>query len=133
MIGGLLPTDFLDHYDSLAGFFDSFVERSGGATQVGELEADVLSGQRQCAVVVKGDRIVACGLSKVEVPPRLVVTHCSGEGAEEWGEGLLDYYEEWADAKCGGRLVVACRPGWVRLLDMRKRGYAETHRIMERG
>lgn len=134
MISGVEPLHFIELYPRLKEYFDSFVDRSGGSIRAGELEAGVLIGQRQCAVAIEDGEIVGCSLSEVEQGGRICVTHCAGSGAANWGDDLLSYYEEWADAKAGGRLTIIMRPGWAKLLGdrMSPTKYRETHKVMER-
>ncbi len=131
MINSVLPKDFPGVYPQVKRFFESFYERAQGGLVPGSLEAEILDGKRVCYVAVRDGEIVACALCTVCPAGSIMWDFCSGDDDQGWPEEMMTMFEGWAEAK-GVSLGVYCRPGWVRRLSMKSRGYVETHRVMER-
>lgn len=121
-----VPASQFPHvYPLIARFFASFVERAHGGLMPGHLETEVLAGRAQVLVAVDGEQVRACALTSIAPNKAITVHYCAGEGREDWQDALMDAIEAQ-----GVTVEVTCRPGWVRML--KKRGYRETHRVMER-
>lgn len=130
MINSVPAGGFIEVYPQVERFFASFYERAKGGLIPGTLESEVMAGERQCYIALRGDDIVACALSEVTPAGSIIWDCCAGDDDSEWPEEMLEMFEKWA-ADIGARLIVPCRPGWVRRLSLKKRGYRETHRVME--
>ena len=129
MIYAVKAADFPATYPRVERFFRSFYERSEGLVEPGTLEAEILAGHRQCYVALRGEESVACALSTVGPAGAITWDFYAGDDGET-SEEMMKMFEDWR-AALGVRLVVICRPGWVRRMNMRGRGYRETHRVME--
>ena len=132
MIHAVPAEGFREIYPHVERFFRSFYERAKGSVAAGALEVEILQKKRQCYVAVIDEEVKACALSYVDPAGNIVLDFCAGEDAAEWQEPLIEMFEEWRASK-GVRLTIICRPGWVRRLKMRDRGYREAHKIMELG
>lgn len=132
MIRAIPSDDFAAVYPHVERFFANFYERAKGSLTPGTLEREILSKDRQCYVATREGQVVACALSTVSPVKTVTLDFCAGDDDENWPEDMIAMFEAWA-ADLGGRLIVICRSGWVRRLKMTKRGYRETHRIMELG
>ena len=130
MINSVPADGFAAVYPKVERFFASFYERANGGLLPGTLEAEIMAGERQCYIALRGDEIVACALSTVSPAGAITWDFCAGDDDSEWPEEMMKMFEDWRTAM-GVRLIVICRSGWVRRMNMRGRGYRETHRVME--
>lgn len=117
----------MEIFPHVAWHFNSFAERSRGETTVETLVRDVLDANRQCWVFIDAG-VQACALTKV-TGPTVEMTHCAGQGREDWQEQLVDDIRTWARDIGATRFRTINRPGWTKML--RGMGLRETHRIME--
>ena len=132
VIRSIPAAQFEQAYSDVERFFVSFYERARGRLDPYSLETEILTGERQCYVAVRGEKVVACALSTVALSGAISLDFCAGDDDEEWPEEMIGMFEAWRSAE-GVPLVVTCRSGWVRRLKMTARGYRETHRVMELG
>lgn len=130
MINSVSAGDFPAVYPKVKRFFDSFYERANGCLLEGSLEQGVIAQEYVCYIALRGADIVACALCEITEAGSIIWDCCAGDDDDEWPEEMLEMFEQWA-ADMGARLIVPCRPGWVRRLKMTERGYRETHRVME--
>jgi hypothetical protein len=127
---GVPASDFPVMANAVAWHFDSFVDRSHGETDLEHLLMDVMNGERQCWMAWDG-RVRACGLTQVLDDGMKVVelTHCAGDGREDWNALLIENLKEWSKHIGAKRFRVINRPGHTKML--KEMGFKETHRILE--
>jgi len=107
----------------LAWQFDSFCEN--GSLEPNDLWDDIKARKRQLWVVgdgmaavlttVRDDRLQTC-----------VITHAAGENMRSWVH-MISLIEDWARDIGAKRLEAIARPGWEKVLDMKK-----THVVLEK-
>lgn len=121
-----VPASQFPHvYPLVARYFASFVERAHGGLMPGHLETEVVAGRAQVLVAVDGEQVKACALTSIAPNGAISIHYCAGEDRTDWQDKLMDAIEAQ-----GVTVEVTCRPGWAPWL--KKRGYRETHRVMER-
>lgn len=127
---GVPPKDFPDMYPALEWHFQSFADRARGEATARRLVDEVMSGERQCWIAWDG-KVRACALTKVlDSAIRTVeMTHCAGEGREDWQRQMIETLTSWAREIGSARFRTINRPGWARFL--KTMGLQETHRVME--
>ena len=123
---GVPAADFPNASVALRPYFRSFERRSNGETTVRDLYGEVMAERRQ-VWIVSGPR--ACALTQV-VGQVVEITHCAGEGYQDWVAELLETITAWAESIGATRIRVICRPGWTKSL--KALGLKETHRVLER-
>lgn len=130
-VTGLQPQNIAEIWPLLKPAFDSFAERAADGEAHGYL-ADCLEARRQCWVVYdEGVRAVALTEVKTGAIKSVEMTHCYGEGREDWQEVLVTELQKWARSIGAKHFRAVCRPGWVKFL--KTMGLRETHRVMEQG
>ncbi len=89
--------------------------------------ADQIRARDRQLWVVAGDTVKAVGLTIVGVDrlKTVQITHCCGEEPETW-KHLLDGIAGWAKELGSEKLEIVCRPGWERVLGLKK-----THVLLE--
>lgn len=122
---GLQPAHVAEVWPLIKWAFDSFAER--GNTPAHMYLADVLEGRRQCWVV-RIETIRAVALTTL-TDKTVELTHCAGQGREDWQVALVNEVRAWGKANGAKTLMAYCRPGWVPML--KEQGLRETHRVME--
>jgi len=127
---GLQPENIAELWPLLKPAFDSFAERASDGTTHGYL-ADCLNKKRQCWIVYDG-AVKAVALTEVSTGEKAVVdlTHCYGQGREDWQEELVSEVMDWGKSIGAVHFRAICRPGWTKFL--KGMGMRETHRVMER-
>lgn len=118
-----VPPCLTGHYrDELAPYFDSFCRN--GSLDPETLWDDVENKRRQLWTVPG----MAAALTMVQDDnyQTCVITHCAGSDMKKWVH-LFDEIEEWAKGIGCKRIEAVARPGWERILDMKK-----THVILEK-
>lgn len=115
-------SDVDDWKDRLHWYFASFCR--DGSLNPEDLWNDVANERRQLwylpakaalLTTVQDDNYQTC-----------VVTHCAGHQMNEWAH-LFGYIEDWARGIGCQRIEAIARPGWERILDMKK-----THVVLEK-
>lgn len=122
-----VPATSVDEWlPKLGWHFESFC-RDGALTPDG-LVQDVRDKERQLWLAVEGDEVHAALLTSVAEDnyQTLVVTHCAGRGRRGWLH-LFAFVEDWARGIGCKRIEAITRPGWERVLGMKK-----THVVLER-
>lgn len=86
----------------------------------------IRSRDRQLWLVVS-NMVQAVGLTNVcaDRLKTVQITHCAGENAQGWAH-LLDGVAAWAKEIGSQKLEIICRPGWERVLGLKK-----THVLLE--
>lgn len=128
-----VPAEYLGAiWPHVAGYFQSFEERSGGEISVSDLVSQIAKDRRQCWIAMVEGEVKACALTRVEANEYKTVQldFCAGEGRGAWRDDVVNYITEWAIAQGSRRLRVVCRPGWTR--ELKAMGLKETHRILEK-
>lgn len=127
---GLQAKHVAEMWPMLKPAFDSFAERAADGTAHGYL-ADCLNKKRQCWIVYDG-KLKAVALTQIERGEEktiLDLTHCYGEGREDWQKELVEEIRNWGRSVGAAHFRAICRPGWTKFL--REMGLRETHRVME--
>ena len=129
-INSIPAADFPAAYPQVERFFASFTERARGRFPRGFLEREVLDSERQCYVATRDDGVVACALTVTAPNGAVTLDYCSGDDMKDWPEELLEFFENGCRER-GVDLIVIPRKGWVRRLNMKQRGYQNSHMVME--
>lgn len=111
--------------ERLSWHFDSFCR--DGSLLPAELWADIAAKDRQLWVLERGNEVQAAILTSV-TPDRhytCEVTHAAGQNRTEW-QHLWPAIEHWAREIGCKRIRATARPGWERILPLKK-----THVILE--
>ena len=124
------PGDMARVYPLVEWHFDSFAERSNGATLSTDLLTEVETEKKQCWIAWD-DGVRACALTQVLTGRVKVVevTHCAGKGREDWQGPIMEEIMNWARHIGATQLMTINRPGYTKFL--KGLGLKETHRIME--
>lgn len=124
-VSGIQPEDVANWKDRLSWHFGSFC-RDGTITS-DELWDDIESKQRQLWVVDDGEEIKAAVLTSISSDrlKTFEVTHAAGRDRETW-QHFLGALGGWARGIGCKRIRVTARPGWERILPLKK-----THVILE--
>lgn len=127
---GVQADEFWPVFPLVEWHFRSFEERSRGEVTAEDLAEEVMAMRKQCWIAWDG-KVRACALTHVEEGRIKVVelTHCAGDGREDWQEPLVAELRSWAAFIGAQRFRTINRPGWTPVL--RKMGLRETHRVME--
>lgn len=119
-------------YPTLRWAFESFAERCVDKCEAEDLAAQVMAQTSQCWIAWDGDiRAVALTEVRVHREKSVVMTHCAGDGREDWQEKMVTTIRDWAKEIGATTFGTVNRPGWTPFL--RKMGLRETHRVMEQG
>lgn len=129
-IVGVPSADIEKVFPLVAWHFNSFAERSRGEVTADDLVREVRERRKQCWLAWDG-QVRACALTHVEEGHIKVVemTHCAGQGREDWQEPMVRELQRWAKAIGARRFRTINRPGWTKAL--KAMGLRETHRVME--
>jgi hypothetical protein len=113
-------------------YFASFEERAQGEVTAEELLSLVEAQHRQCWIAADNKKVWACALTRVDNNPlgTVQLDFCAGEDRDKWRDKLVHEIERWAAHRGAGRVRIICRPGWTK--ELRKLGYRETHRVLEK-
>lgn len=98
---------------------------------VADLEAEILSRDRQLWLAVDGDDVAAVCLTCVgnDRLKSVIVTHCGGFGMHGWAH-MIEMIAAWGREIGSGRLEVVSRPGWERVLA--PYGLKKSHVVLEK-
>lgn len=110
----------------LSWHFDSFCR--DGSFLPADLWADVASKQRQLWLLEAKGEVQAAVLTRISTDrlKTCEVTHAAGQGRHQW-QHLFPALEHWAKEIGCKRIMAVARPGWERILPLKK-----THVILER-
>lgn len=128
---GIKADDFTKIQHHVLWHFQSFEDRSNGQALACDLAREVMTADRQCWLAEDDGEVRACALTQVvDGRMRVVeITHCAGQGREDWQQPLIEEITEWAKHIGAGRLISINRPGHTKFL--KTMGFRETHRVME--
>lgn len=110
---------------ALEWHFDSFTR--DGSLHPDTLWSDVATKQRQLWVLEDDAGVQAAVLTRIadDLLQTCEVTHAAGRGRQQW-QHLFPALEHWAREIGCKRITAIARPGWERVLPLKK-----THVILE--
>lgn len=120
-----VPATELDHWLPMVDWHLSNFAEAGHWTA--QDFADQIRNRERQLWIVADDAIRAVGLTNVcaDRLKTVQITHCAGEKPETWRH-LLDGVAGWAKELGSEKLEIICRPGWERVLGLKK-----THVLLE--
>lgn len=121
---GVLSSDIIDEWESIAPFFANFATRSDGRWTVDDLVRAV--GEKKKQIWKVGDWQAVC-LTSVDTEC-VNIEACAGVRRHEWQDDLEAEIIKWARALGKRRVFAIVRPGWAKF--MKAKGYKEKHREM---
>ncbi len=130
MIQSIRAEDFAGVYPEVQRFFASFLTRSKGLIEPGDLERQIIAGHRQCYVATRDGKVVGCVLSTVSPGKVISVDYVAGDDLRGWPDEMREMFLAWKESM-GGRIVVTGRPGWIRVFGLHKCGFRKTHEVVE--
>jgi len=125
------PGEFDSAEEILRPFLENFAERSGGRETYERFASGCREAHYQVWAVHVGGDLAAIALTQIldDATRTCVISHCAGQGYQQWAGDLLAMVKVWSANVGSTKLHAISRPGWERAL--RSFGMVKTHVVLE--